>query len=227
MAPSVPCCGLSSYPGTFRVLTLLALCALPRGSARAASPARDRQPAGAALAWSGPRADGIRERRNLRRGRQLRHLHADGAGAPADYAGKLIAVTIQWSNSANDYDLYIHKDSNSGPVVGVSADGAPRPASIRRSIRPRPARRLHVHVVYFAVTPLVDQYQGSASVQPKPVARTASYVQGGLSFSPSVRLKAPVARRDGEPSSRTDPAGNAYVAASVACRRVWTSGTST
>jgi len=41
-----------------------------------------------------------------------------------------------------------------------------------------------VHVVYFAVaTPNVDQYQASATVQVKPTARAATYVQGGIPFS--------------------------------------------
>jgi hypothetical protein len=215
MAPSVTFLRASSYPRTLRVLTVLALCALPRGFARAASPgAGTVSPTGAALAWSGT-ASGTA---SANEGTCVEGVSCDTftltvGGAPADYAGKLVAVTIQWSNSANDYDLYIHKDSNSGPLVGVSADGAPQ-TSEHSAIDPAATGTgvYTVHVVYFAVTPLVDQYQGSASVQPKPVARTASYVQGGLSFSPSVRLKAPVARRDGEPSSRTDPAGNAYVA---------------
>ena len=43
--------------------------------------------------------------------------------------------------------------------------------------------------------------------------RTANYITGGITFSNSIPLKAPVALRDGEPSNRTDFAGNAYVGA--------------
>src|SRR5215472_6482308 len=46
-------------------------------------------------------------------------------GAQADWAGKLIDVKITWSISANDYDLYLHQGSDSGPLVGSSTGGAP------------------------------------------------------------------------------------------------------
>ena len=46
-------------------------------------------------------------------------------GTPADWAGKRIKISISWVVLANDYDLYIHKDSNSGPVVSSSTHGAP------------------------------------------------------------------------------------------------------
>src|SRR5689334_9515831 len=34
-------------------------------------------------------------------------------GTPSDWAGKRIQVAMSWLVLANDYDLYIHKDSNS------------------------------------------------------------------------------------------------------------------
>lgn len=69
-----------------------------------------------------------------------------------------------------------------------------------------------VRVVYFAVViPNIDQYRGTASVQAIPTGRTANYIKGGITFSPNVTVKAPVAARDGEPSSRTDKLGNSYV----------------
>src|SRR5205807_1926159 len=40
--------------------------------------------------------------------------------------------------------------------------------------------------------------------------RAATYVTGGINFSPNVAVKAPVASRDGEPSNRTDGQGNFY-----------------
>src|SRR2546429_4439468 len=68
-----------------------------------------------------------------------------------------------------------------------------------------------VHVVYFSVTPLVDEYQGTAQVENKPQGRNANYLKTGISFSPNFMVRAPVASRDGEPSSRTDKFGNHYV----------------
>src|SRR5882724_11752171 len=41
---------------------------------------------------------------------------------------------------------------------------------------------------------------------------TATYIKGGMTFSPNYALRAPVASRDGEPSLRVDKQGNAYVA---------------
>ena len=198
------------------LLAVLALCAMPGGTARAASPSSGTvSPTGPALAWGGT-ASGTASANESTcvEGVNCDTFTLTVSGTPADYAGKVIAVKIAWSNSANDYDLYIHKDSNAGALVGVSADGAPQNGEASAIDPAATGTGIYtVHVVYFAVTPVADQYQGSASVQAKAVARTANYVQGGIPFSPSVRLKAPVARRDGEPSNRTDTSGNAYVSA--------------
>jgi hypothetical protein len=50
------------------------------------------------------------------------------------------------------------------------------------------------------------------SVNPPPPPGSATYVKGGMTFSPNYALRAPVASRDGEPSLRVDRFGNAYVA---------------
>ena len=132
--------------------------------------------------------------------------------APGDYTGKLVGVKIEWTIAANDYDLYIHKDSNAGPVVGTSAGGAPQ-TSESAAIDPTATGTgvYTVHVLYFAVTPNADQYRGTATIQNAPRGRNASYLKDGISFSSNVTVKAPSAARDGEPSSRTDYLGNHYV----------------
>ena len=132
-------------------------------------------------------------------------------GAPADWAGKSIPVTIQWTLPTSDFDLYIHKDSNSAPVVADSA-GPPPSTSESTAIDPSATGTglYSIHVVYFAVAG--DQYHGSASVTSAPTSREATYVKGGIEFSPNVAVKAPAARQDGEPSNRTDKFGNHYVA---------------
>jgi hypothetical protein len=115
--------------------------------------------------------------------------------------------------SANDYDLYIHKGSNDGPIIGQDGTGAPQ-TSEHSAIDPNSTGTgvYTVHVLYFAVTPSVDQFRGTASIQSAPVTRSASYIKGGMTFSSNVTVKAPSADRDGEPSSRTDSMGNHYVA---------------
>jgi subtilisin-like proprotein convertase family protein len=45
-----------------------------------------------------------------------------------------------------------------------------------------------------------------------PPPGTATYVKGGMTFSPNYALRASTASRDGEPSLRVDKFGNAYVA---------------
>ena len=46
-----------------------------------------------------------------------------------------------------------------------------------------------------------------------PPMRTATYVEGGITFSANRQVRAPVTLRDGEPSNRVDFMGNAYVGA--------------
>ncbi len=46
-------------------------------------------------------------------------------GQPGDWAGKRIHVTMSWVVLASDYDLYIHKGSNTGPLVSSSTGGPP------------------------------------------------------------------------------------------------------
>lgn len=134
-------------------------------------------------------------------------------GDPADWTGKLISVKIAWTVPLNDYDLFLHKDSNTGPEVGQSADGAPDTEEISAIDPSSTGTGVYtVQVVYFAVTPLIDQFQATAEVKAKPASRAASYLKGGITFSPSVAAKAPVAAADGEPSIRTDKFGNTYAA---------------
>lgn len=135
------------------------------------------------------------------------------------WTGKVIEIKITWTVPVNDYDLYIHFDANNSgtldsgdPIVASSGDGAPETEEAT-TIDPSSTGvgRYFVHVVYFSVTPMIDEYHGTATVQSKPASRNATYLKGGISFSPNVTVKAPVAASDGEPSSRTDKFGNHYV----------------
>jgi len=142
--------------------------------------------------------------------------------APGSYTGKIIAVKIQWTVAANDYDLYIHKcptpastlaQCNATAAVGQDVQGAPQTQE-NAAIDPGATGvgDYTVHVVSFATTGPADQYQGSVTLKAQNASRSADYVSGGINFSPNVTTKAPVASRDGEPSSRTDALGNFYVA---------------
>jgi hypothetical protein len=137
------------------------------------------------------------------------------SGTPSNWAGKRIDVSVDWTNELNDYDLYIHKDSNAGPLITSSGNSAP---SIGEEALIDPAKSgtgtYTIRVVYFAVTPQIDQYKAKASVVSTTTTpgRVASYVRGGFTFSPNTTVKAPVTESDGEPSSRTDAQGNHYIA---------------
>jgi hypothetical protein len=134
------------------------------------------------------------------------------SGTQADWGSHLIALTFGWTLQANDYDFYIHKDAINGPNVGSGRnDGAPA-TDDNAAIDPAATGvgDYFVHVVYFSVVG-ADQYRGTATVTPKATAnRDATYESSGITFSPNVALKAPVAGRDGEPSIRTDYKGNNY-----------------
>jgi hypothetical protein len=195
------------------VLTIAA--SLFAWNARAASPAAGTiTAAGPALAWNGTAVGGTSNGEAT---------CAEGVNCDtftltvdplSDWTGKLINIKIDWTIPATDYDLYIHKDSNSGPIVGSSGNGAPGTEEASAIDPSTTGTGVYtVHVVYFSVPPLVDEYRGSATVAARTGSRTATYVKGGMTFSPGVRTKAPVAARDGEPSNRTDKFGNHYVTA--------------
>lgn len=86
------------------------------------------------------------------------------AGTPADWAGKTIQVDVSWVVLAHDYDLYIHKDSNAGPLVD-SSTGTPPSTSERAEINPSidGTGVFTVRVVYFASS-AGDSYHGVATV---------------------------------------------------------------
>jgi len=142
------------------------------------------------------------------------------SGTEEDWAGKVVNVHISWTNPADDYDLYIHKAENcpatgacDGPIVSQDGNGAPSTEE-NGSIDPSSTGTgtYLVRLVFFSVAP-GDPLTGTASVAPAPPSRQANYLKDGIAFSPNVTLKAPVARRDGEPSNRTDKFGNHYTSA--------------
>jgi hypothetical protein len=140
------------------------------------------------------------------------------SGTASDYAGVQLLIKITFS-APQDYDLYVHKDTLDGKVVFAGENGGQPGTSEELVINPATsgAGDYVVHVLYAAAIP-ADQYHGSASLSSAasatpPPMRTANYVTGGITFTNSVPLKAPTTLRDGEPSNRTDFAGNAYVGA--------------
>jgi hypothetical protein len=84
-------------------------------------------------------------------------------------AGKRIEVKTVAPTGADDYDLVIHKTSNSGPIVDSSGAGAGVTQNEVEVAHISPATDgvgvFTVHVIYFATVP-GDQYHGTATVVP-------------------------------------------------------------
>jgi hypothetical protein len=149
------------------------------------------------------------------------------AGAPADWAGKRAHIEINWLLQATDYDLYVHKDSNSGPVVANSGNGATNPTGPLTSekVDLDPATMgtgvFTVHVVYYAATS-ADQYKGTVSVTAAPTPESTPTV----STEPAPRFfnyQAPqgMGQGAGEPTIGANWAtGNAFIIAGLETLRI-------
>lgn len=94
-------------------------------------------------------------------------------GTAADWSGKVVRIKLEWLLPATDYDMYIHKDSNAGPVVGSSGRGATAPTEPLTwedtTIDPSVSGTgvYTIRAVYYAAT-AADQYRGSATIENKP-----------------------------------------------------------
>jgi hypothetical protein len=95
-------------------------------------------------------------------------------GTTAAWAGKRVRVKIEWNLPVTDYDLYIHKGSNTGPLVASSGNGITSPSgpltTEETTIDPSASGTgvYTVRAVYY-VAHTLDQYRGSAVVEAKPL----------------------------------------------------------
>jgi hypothetical protein len=87
-------------------------------------------------------------------------------GAPVDWAGKRVRVTLNWLNVADDYDMYVHKDSNTGVIVANSGAAVP-PETDTFEPSATGTGPYTVHAVYFTVPApqVTGQYTGTATVE--------------------------------------------------------------
>ena len=205
------------------VLTFaLSMILIPPPGTEAANPAAGTiSPAGPTVTWQGPSTGGACANENTCvEGANCDTFKLTLSGTEADWAGKVVNIDITWLNPANDYDLYIHKGENcptngpcEGPVVSQDGNGPPSTKEVGMIDPSSTGTGVYlVRLVIFSVAP-GDPFTGTASVGPEPPGRRATYLKGGITFSPNVTVKAPVARRDGEPSNRTDKFGNHYTSA--------------
>src|SRR5688572_17113534 len=97
------------------------------------------------------------------------------SGTPGDWAGKKVRVDFSWIDPANDYDVYIHKGDNNGPIAGSSTNthlsGNTEQVDLDPSNPAVGTGVFSVHVVYYIVAPQTgigpapanDQYSAVAS----------------------------------------------------------------
>jgi hypothetical protein len=141
--------------------------------------------------------------------------------AAADYRGQRIRYRATWTNSLNDYDVYVHQGSLDGPVLSPSNGGAPSTVEegtvdVNTVVTAGVNDTYTIRIVYWSVVAM-DPYHGTVSLEAIPTTtattRTASIVPGskiGLAFSRSRPVYAFGAGQDVEPSVRVDYQGNAY-----------------
>src|SRR5881296_2031746 len=90
------------------------------------------------------------------------------SGTPSNWAGLKARITVSCADPSgvSDYDVYVHKGDNSGPIVpgGESAHGGtpPEVVDLDPSNPGIGTGQFSVHVVYFSAT-AAFQYSGSAS----------------------------------------------------------------
>src|ERR1043165_1463482 len=149
------------------------------------------------------------------------------AGNPSDWTGKLIRVKIEWLLPTTDYDLYIHKDSNSGPLAGSSGRGATSPTepltyedtTINPSVQGTGVYT--VHAVYYLAT-AADQYHGSATIEnaPAPQPTPTPSTEAAPRYQ-NYQAPAALGNSAGEPSIGANWAsGNSMFIASLQTLRV-------
>ena len=92
-------------------------------------------------------------------------------GGASDWSRKNARVSLSWLLPATDYDVYIHKDSVTGPVVASSAQGTTTAESTDINVAQSGTGDYVVRVVYF--TAVGDQYMGRAEVVAKPADNPA------------------------------------------------------
>ena len=203
-------------------LLIAAIWIILNPTVRAANPATGAiSPTGANVVWQGPVTGGAGANEDTCvEGANCDTFKLTLTGTEEDWAGKVVNITINWTNPANDYDLYIHKGQScpangpcDGPVVSQDGNGSPSTQEAGSIDPSSTGTGLYlVRLVVFSAAP-GDPFTGTASVGPEPPGRKANYVKDGITFSPNVTVKAPSANRDGEPSNRTDKFGNHYTSA--------------
>ena len=88
-------------------------------------------------------------------------------GTQADWAGQRVEVQLNWQDGADEYDIYIHQGTNSGPLVATAENG---PGLKVQTAFIDPAQWgtgvFTVHVVQDTTPVVSDSYVGTAVAAP-------------------------------------------------------------
>ena len=94
-------------------------------------------------------------------------------GSPTQYRGLVLNISIGWTLSTNDYDVYVHKGDLTGPVIASSTGGIP---DLNESVSIDPTvsgtGTYTVHIVDATVAPQ-DRYHGTATITTPPTDNQA------------------------------------------------------
>jgi len=115
-----------------------------------------------------------------------------------------VTVTIQWASGANDFDLYVYRQSD-GAQVGSSTLGGGETAEQVILENPIPGT-YEVRVTPFMV--VSSDYSGQAQLSFGPLVNNPSYPTGGIGFAPAVLVDAQ--RTYGEPMIYRDTTGKLW-----------------
>src|SRR5438552_444660 len=154
----------------FVISVFLVVFALSTTSLRSATPsAGTLNPTGPTVTWAGTAAGGG----SLDESTCVEDVNCDTfiltlSGTPTNWAGLKARIVISCADpsGSTDYDLYVHKGDNSGPLVpgGTSANSGTPPEVV--DLDPNDPNtgtgQFSVHVVYFSAS-AAFQYSGSAS----------------------------------------------------------------
>jgi hypothetical protein len=138
---------------------------------------------GSALNWAGTAAGGgSQDESTCVEGVNCDTFTLTLSGTPSNWTGLKARVVISCADPSGitDYDVYVHKGDNTGPVVGTSAHSGtpPEVVDLDPSDPDISTGQFSVHVVYFSAF-AGFQYSGSAS----PVSASA-----GTALAPSAPL---------------------------------------
>jgi len=146
------------------------------------------------------------------------------SGTPADWAGKLVHIQIDWLSPTFDYALSVHKGSNADPSIASSDNPVDSPRNWEAvDINPSVSGvgDYSVHVIYFT-TAAADSYKGTASITaaaPAPTPPPVSTESPARYFN--YQAPAGLGTGAGEPSIGVNPkTGKVFFEANTQTLRV-------